>query len=119
MTQDIACPVCGTELTLAQLFANEDTQRAFARLASVSIPLGSRVLQYCTLFAPAKTPEAIISRLNQEVTRYLKTPEAKERFFSAGTEAYGSTPEHLASVMKSEMARLGKLIKEAGIQADD
>lgn len=55
MTQDIACPVCGTELTLAQLFANEDTQRAFARLASVSIPLGSRVLQYCTLFAPAKT----------------------------------------------------------------
>jgi len=55
MTQDIACPVCGTELTMAQLFANEDTQAAFARLASVSIPLGARVLQYCTLFAPAKT----------------------------------------------------------------
>lgn len=55
MTQDIACPVCGSELTLAQLFADEDTQRAFARLASVSIPLGSRVLQYATLFAPAKT----------------------------------------------------------------
>lgn len=53
--QDIACPVCGTELTLAQLFSSEDTQRAFARLASVSIPLGSRVLQYCTLFAPPKT----------------------------------------------------------------
>lgn len=54
-TQDIACPVCGTELTMAQLFTHEDTQRAFARLASVSIPLGARVLQYCTLFAPAKT----------------------------------------------------------------
>lgn len=53
--QDIACPVCGTELTLAQLFTHEDTQRAFARLASVSIPLGARVLQYCTLFAPPKT----------------------------------------------------------------
>lgn len=53
--QDIACPVCGTELTLAQIFSSEDTQRAFARLASVSIPLGSRVLQYCTLFAPPKT----------------------------------------------------------------
>lgn len=55
MTQDISCPVCGTELTMAQLFANEDTQRAFARLASVSVPLGARVLQYITLFAPAKT----------------------------------------------------------------
>lgn len=55
MTQDIACPICGTELTLAQLFANEDTQRAFARLAIVSIPLGARVLQYVTLFAPPKT----------------------------------------------------------------
>lgn len=51
----MACPICGTELTLAQIFANEDTQRAVARLASVSIPLGARVLQYCTLFAPPKT----------------------------------------------------------------
>ena len=55
MTQDIACPVCGTDLTMAQLFSNEDTQAAFARLASVSVPLGARVLQYCTLFAPPKT----------------------------------------------------------------
>lgn len=55
MSQDVSCPVCGTELTMAQLFAHEDTQAGFARLASVSIPLGARVLQYCTLFAPAKT----------------------------------------------------------------
>ena len=54
MTQ-ASCPVCGTELTMAQLFANEDTQRAVARLAAVSMPLGARVLQYCTLFAPPKT----------------------------------------------------------------
>lgn len=40
---------------MAQLFAHEDTQHAVARLAIVSIPLGARVLQYCTLFAPPKT----------------------------------------------------------------
>lgn len=51
----VACPICGTELTMAQLFANEETQRAVARLAAVSMPLGARVLQYCTLFAPPKT----------------------------------------------------------------
>lgn len=55
MSQDIACPVCGTELSMAQLFAHEETHRAFARLATVSIPLGAKVLQYCTLFAPTKT----------------------------------------------------------------
>jgi hypothetical protein len=40
---------------MTQLFANEDAQRAFARLADVSIPLGSRVMQYLTLFTPPKT----------------------------------------------------------------
>lgn len=58
MTQhspDLSCPVCGTELSMAQLFASQDTQAAFARLAVVSVPLGARVLQYCTLFAPPKT----------------------------------------------------------------
>ena len=52
---DLSCPVCGTELDMAALFAHEADQRALARLASVSIPLGARVLQYITLFTPPKT----------------------------------------------------------------
>jgi hypothetical protein len=55
VSHDINCPFCGIELTVAQLFAHADTQRAVGRLAAVSIPLGARVLQYCSLFAPAKT----------------------------------------------------------------
>lgn len=51
---DLSCPTCGTELDVATLFAHEDSQRAFARLASVSIPLGARVLQYIALFTPPK-----------------------------------------------------------------
>lgn len=51
----MGCPVCGTELVPAQLFASEETQRAFARLAAVSLPIGARVLNYVTLFAPPKT----------------------------------------------------------------
>lgn len=51
---DLSCPVCGTELDVSTLFAHEDHQRAFARLASVSIPLGARVLQYIGLFTPPK-----------------------------------------------------------------
>jgi len=51
---DLSCPTCGSELDLAVLFAHEQDQRALARLASVSIPLGARVLQYLALFTPPK-----------------------------------------------------------------
>ena len=54
MSADLSCPVCGTELDLAVLFAHEGDQRALARLAAVSIPLGGRVLQYLGLFTPPK-----------------------------------------------------------------
>ena len=54
MSADLSCPVCGTELDLAVLFSHEHDQRALARLASVSIPLGGRVLQYLALFTPPK-----------------------------------------------------------------
>lgn len=52
---DLSCPVCGTELDMAVLFSSETDQRALARLAAVSIPLGTRVMQYITLFQPPKT----------------------------------------------------------------
>ena len=54
MSADLSCPVCGTELDLAVLFSHEHDQRALARLAAVSIPLGGRVLQYLALFTPPK-----------------------------------------------------------------
>jgi len=54
VSADLSCPVCGTELDLAVLFCHEHDQRALARLADVSIPLGARVLQYIALFCPPK-----------------------------------------------------------------
>lgn len=54
MSADLSCPVCGTELNLAVLFSHEHDQRALARLAAVSIPLGGCVLQYLGLFTPPK-----------------------------------------------------------------
>ena len=51
---DLACPTCGAELDLMTLFAHESDQRALARLAAVSIPLGARVLQYVQLFTPPR-----------------------------------------------------------------
>jgi len=67
------------------------------------------------LFGPAKMPDAVIARLNQDIVPFLQRPEVKEKFFAAGMEALGSSPEALASTVKSEMARLGNVIKAAGI----
>ncbi len=70
------------------------------------------------VFAPAKTPAAIISRLNAEIQQALNKPETKQRFFDSGVETPGGMPEQLAAAVKSEMTVLGKLIKDAGIRAE-
>ena len=70
------------------------------------------------VFAPAKTPEAIVKRLNQEIVRLLNQPDIKQKFFDSGVEIVGSSPEQLAAKIKSDIARLGKVIKDAGIRAE-
>lgn len=69
------------------------------------------------LLAPARTPPAIVARLNQEVRRYLETAETKEVFLKGGIETAASTPEALTTLMKSEMATIGKVLKAAGAGA--
>jgi tripartite-type tricarboxylate transporter receptor subunit TctC len=69
------------------------------------------------LFAPAKTPPAIIARLNQEVVRYLQSAEVRGLFLQAGIEPAPCTPEELTATMKSEVANIGKALKAAGVGA--
>jgi len=70
------------------------------------------------ILAPAKTPAAIVNRLNQEIVRVLRTPEVKEKFFSAGAEIVGNSPEQFATAIKSDIVRASKVIKDAGIRVD-
>ena len=70
------------------------------------------------VFAPLKTPAAIIARLNRDIARGLNDSEIKPRFTGAGVETVGSTPTELGAMVKSEMAKWGKLIREAGIREE-
>ncbi len=70
------------------------------------------------MFAPAHTPAALVRRLNQETLRVLRTAEVKDKFLSAGVEAAGTTPEHFGTLVKTEMARLGKVVRDAGIRVE-
>jgi tripartite-type tricarboxylate transporter receptor subunit TctC len=68
------------------------------------------------VFAPAHTPAAIIKLVNQEIGRLLNQAEIRENLLNSGVEAVGSTPEQFGVAIKSEMMRLGKVIREAGIR---
>ncbi len=68
-------------------------------------------------FAPAKTAEAIVRRLNQEAVRVIEKPEVRERLLNIGQEPVGGSPEQFTDTIKSEITRVSKLIKDIGIKA--
>jgi tripartite-type tricarboxylate transporter receptor subunit TctC len=70
------------------------------------------------VFGPAKMPRPLVDRLNREIVDVLGGADAKERLFRAGIEVIASSPGQLASAMRADMARMGKVIKDAGIRAD-
>lgn len=67
------------------------------------------------LLAPAKTPPAIINRLNQEIVRVLGQREHRQRFLDTGSEVVASTPEEYVAAIKTELSTWGKVIREAGL----
>ena len=70
------------------------------------------------LFAPAKTPKVIVTRINRDVVAALQLPEAKAALLAQGAEAVPTTPEEFDRFLKSEIAKWGKVIKAAGITAN-
>jgi len=70
------------------------------------------------IFAPSGTPTALLNRLNQEIVRVLNREDVKEKFLNSGAEVVGSSSEQLALMVKSDLAKWGKLIADAGIRED-
>ena len=79
---------------------------------------GFEIVATIGIFAPAKTPVAVISRLNQEIVRTLNRADVKAKFFNSGSETVGSSPEQFTAKIKTEMAVMGKVIKDAGIRGE-
>ena len=79
---------------------------------------GYEAVQILGLFAPAKTPAAIVARLNQEIVRVLRNAdaEAKQRILNAGVETVASSADEFGAAIRADMVRWGKVIKDAGIR---
>ena len=70
------------------------------------------------LFAPAGTPKEIINRLHGTISKALESTEMKERMAGLGIEPAPSTPEQLASLLKEDLVRWAKIVKNSGAQLD-
>lgn len=68
--------------------------------------------------APAGTPKEIVAKLNAEINAALKLPEVRAKLEAAGIEVQGGTPQDYAALIKSDLAKWGKVVKEAGIQQE-
>jgi tripartite-type tricarboxylate transporter receptor subunit TctC len=68
--------------------------------------------------APAGTPRAIVDKLNAEINAALKLPDVRAKLEAAGIEVQGGTPQAYAALIRSDLAKWGKVVKAAGIEAE-
>lgn len=102
--------------------ANTETVEALLprvpTIAAAGLP-GYEATGLTVVYAPAKTPEAIVNRLNREISRVLVLPEVREKFLkSLGMIPAGGSPAALAATVKADTARWAKVIKDANIKID-
>ena len=66
-------------------------------------------------FAPARTPDAVIARLNGEIVKAARQPEVQSRMAEVGAEAVGSTPQELAQVVREQVKAVSPLVAELNL----
>jgi tripartite-type tricarboxylate transporter receptor subunit TctC len=70
------------------------------------------------IVVPARTPNTVIAKLNQEIARILTLPDVRERLLPQGQEPVSKTPEDFAAYIRSEMAKWAKVVKASGARPD-
>ena len=86
-------------------------------VAESALP-GFDVTVWFGVLAPAATSRDIVNRLNAEIVKAIKTPDMRERFTQQGADPIGNTPEDFAAVIKRDLAKWAKVVKDANIKLD-
>jgi len=68
------------------------------------------------ILAPAKTPAAVVSALNQHIGKALAATDVREKLGAAGVEPQITTPEQAGTILRNEIAHWGKVVKESGVK---
>ena len=86
-------------------------------IAEAGVP-GYDALGWNGLVGPANMPPAVVQKINAAVVAIFNTPEVRERFIALGSEPIPSTPEAFASLLKAELPKWAKIVKESGARLD-
>ena len=86
-------------------------------LASAGLP-GYASELIVAVFGPAGIPAPLVTRLNQEYGKVLAQPDIREKFLGAGVEARGGSVDDLVTIVKSDMAKWGKVVRESGLKVE-
>ncbi|HTQ73858.1 MAG TPA: tripartite tricarboxylate transporter substrate-binding protein, partial [Burkholderiales bacterium] len=86
-------------------------------VAESGVP-GYDIAVWAGLFAPAGTPDAVVSRLYREALRAMGSPGTKEKLANIGMDPGGLSPEALAAMIKADIAKYAAIVKAANIKAD-
>jgi len=70
------------------------------------------------LLVPAKTPPAIVERLSRDLAHIVREPAVRAKLVEQGAEPVGGTPDELAAFIRTEQAKWGAVVREAGIKPD-
>ena len=105
-----------------RILATTGTKRTTATpeiptVAEADLP-GYEADSWTGFLAPKGTPAEIVAQVHAEVVRVGQLSDTRERLVAAGFEVIGSTPEAFAALIRNDTARLGKVIRDAGIRAD-
>jgi tripartite-type tricarboxylate transporter receptor subunit TctC len=79
---------------------------------------GFNMDSWAAIFAPAGTPSDVIRLLNAELRKIIDSPDVKSTLAKAGFEAFSSSPTELDDLVKDQLGKWGKMIKDAGIQPE-
>ncbi len=86
-------------------------------LAETGVP-GFHAVGWFGVFAVAKTPPAIVNRLNRDITALMQEPQTRDRLLAQGAEPQPGSPEDLRRYLAGEIEKWSKVIREAGIKAE-
>ena len=122
---------------LPEVEETEDTLEGNARLKALAVTTARRsalapelpthsetglpgfdIYTWWGFMAPAGTAKEIVAKWNAEVTRILNTPEMKAFFAQQGAEPAPTTPEQFAALIRSEIPKYAKIVKDSGAKVD-
>ena len=86
-------------------------------MAEAALP-GYEFQAWFGVFAPAKTPRPIVEKISREIARIVELPDIRKTFQAQGEEGRASTPDEFSRFVRSEIDKIGKIVKQAGVKVE-